>query len=167
MKSLVCLDLSGNQISWALKESKPFTAHNLEYLYLSTNELTEFPIEICSLYRLVELGISCNRLTCLPPEIGRLTNLTSLNICWNLLGELPKEIGKLTGLDALHIYENKLTKLPEEVKHLEKKIKYLDVSEQNKLSNDYQDHFRCSSEYNFQTINDMQDFFTIKEGTYQ
>jgi Leucine-rich repeat (LRR) protein len=148
MSSLEYLDVGNNQISKLSKGSTPFTTHNLKHLYLNGNKLTNLPIEICSLNKLTELRVSCNRLTSIPPEIGRLSNLTCFDVCWNLLNSLPKEIGKLKALVTFHIYENKLTSLPEEINHLNKKIKYLDLSEQNTLSKKYSEDFKCGAGYN-------------------
>ena len=46
--------------------------------YCSRNQLTVFPLPLCSIYSLEVLLISHNKLVSLPEEIGQLVNLMDL-----------------------------------------------------------------------------------------
>jgi Leucine-rich repeat (LRR) protein len=69
---------------------------NLQFLYLSDNELTHLPSEIGNLTNLLQLHVYRNQLISLPPEIGNLSNLETLALNGNQLASLPPEIGGLT-----------------------------------------------------------------------
>ncbi|KAB5547770.1 hypothetical protein DKX38_011176 [Salix brachista] len=91
---------------------------NIEY----SNDLTEFPIEICLLTKLKKLSIiNCHNLVSLPNEIGKLVNLEVLRLvsCIELL-ELPNTIGGLCNLSILDISEClEIERLPEEIGELQ------------------------------------------------
>ena len=113
---------------------------NLEYLFLSFNDLTEIPAEIGNLTNLESLDLGGNELTGpIPPEIGNLTNLKylelggdrrlrplpRLNLIRNKLtsnelrGPIPPEIGNLTNLEYLGLDSNQLTgPIPAEIGNL-------------------------------------------------
>ncbi|KAJ6378634.1 hypothetical protein OIU78_028791 [Salix suchowensis] len=91
---------------------------NIEY----SNDLTEFPVEICLLTKLKKLSIiNCHNLISLPNEIGKLVNLEVLRLvsCIELLG-LPNTIGGLCNLSILDISEClEIERLPEEIGELQ------------------------------------------------
>lgn len=87
-----------------------------------SNDLKEFPVEICLLTKLKKLTIiNCHNLASLPNEIGKLVNLEVLRLasCIELL-ELPNTIGGLCNLSILDISEClEIERLPEEIGELQ------------------------------------------------
>ncbi|KAF9678453.1 hypothetical protein SADUNF_Sadunf07G0036500 [Salix dunnii] len=87
-----------------------------------SNDLKEFPVEICLLTKLKKLSIiNCHNLASLPNEIGKLVNLEVLRLasCIELL-ELPNTIGGLCNLSILDISEClEIERLPEEIGDLQ------------------------------------------------
>ncbi|KAI9489775.1 hypothetical protein BDB00DRAFT_841358 [Zychaea mexicana] len=75
-------------------------------LYLSGNQLTEFPSQIFALKNLSVLSLRGNRLEVLPPEIGLLQNLVEVSVGNNLLKYLPSELIELPLLTILNLTPN-------------------------------------------------------------
>jgi internalin A len=90
----------------------------LQTAMLNSNRLTELPPEIGQLAELRTLMLDGNRLTELPPEIGQLAELQTLWLDGNRLTELPPEIGQLTNLRVVMLSGNHLTELPREIGRL-------------------------------------------------
>ena len=127
---------------------------NLIKLSISSRSITELPITIGLLTKLIKLECVRNyQLKYIPTELGLLTNLTELifnscdivriptEICkltklyylkleYNKLNKLPIEIGKLTNLITLMLSYNEFTYLPTEIGHLTNII-ILDIDNNN------------------------------------
>ncbi|KAJ8967536.1 hypothetical protein NQ314_002851 [Rhamnusium bicolor] len=78
----------------------------LTHLDLSSNVLTNIPVQIGMFQDLTILSLQDNNLTSLPPELGNLTKLTKLFINRNKINNLPKEFFKLTELKNFSISNN-------------------------------------------------------------
>lgn len=83
-------------------------------------QLTEFPVEVCTLTKLTTLKLGWNAITAIPPEIGNLTNLTDLYLGGNRIGAIPPEIGNLTNLTVLELGNNLILEIPKELGNLSK-----------------------------------------------
>ena len=84
------------------------TLTNLEYLYLSNQNLNSLPDEFGNLSNLAELNLDYNELTDLPESFGNLSNLTTLYLRDNELTDLPESFGNLSNLTELNLYQNHL-----------------------------------------------------------
>ncbi|XP_025989436.1 leucine-rich repeat protein 1 isoform X2 [Solenopsis invicta] len=133
LQSLRILDLSGNNIcylprelgtlphlqqlllsqnnlgkspksKWAWLEQAAIR-HNLHFLDISDNSLTNLPLQIRNLSALVHLKVSKNALTRLPCNIRVLRNLKVLDVAKNNLLYLPASITCLR-LQLLNVMEN-------------------------------------------------------------
>jgi len=83
-------------------------------------QLTEFPVELCTLTNLKTLKIGWNTITAIPPEIANLTNLTGLYLGGNHIEAIPKELGGLRNLAVLELGNNRIETIPPEIGGLEK-----------------------------------------------
>ncbi|XP_011881455.1 PREDICTED: leucine-rich repeat protein 1-like [Vollenhovia emeryi] len=136
LQSLRILDLSNNNISYLPKElgtlphlqqlllsnnnlgksprskwawlEQTAIKHNLYFLDISGNLLTELPVQIKNLKALGHLKVSQNALTHLPHNIKALKNLKILDVASNHLSYLPATITYLQ-LDTLNVTENPFT----------------------------------------------------------
>lgn len=88
---------------------------NLKSLYMTNNQIIEFPTKM---NQLETLYLDRNQIQKLPEQIGQLTNLEILSLSQNKIKTLPKEIGQLTNLQELYLDDNKLTEIPKEIGHL-------------------------------------------------
>ena len=84
---------------------------NLEYLNLSFNNLTIFPIYIFH-ESLNTLRLQYNNIIQCPPEIGKFKNLNRLILSDNKLKIISHEINKLINLNELNLSRNPLKFLP-------------------------------------------------------
>ena len=75
-------------------------------------ELTEFPIEVLSLQKLIFLSLANHRIQKLPKDIKNLDNLIALDLTCTSLTLLPNEMGKLSKLEYLLLGGNNLIELP-------------------------------------------------------
>jgi len=116
LTNLEWLFVSNNQLTELPLEIK--FLNNLRLLYIDNNQITNLPQEIKFLTNLRTLNLRKNKLTELPLEIKFLTNLKSLDVSYNQLEFLPQEIGQLNNLEALNLSNNQLTELPIEIKFL-------------------------------------------------
>jgi len=109
---------------------------NLEYLQLSDNRFTTFPIEVCSCTSLKTLKLGSGyqwrpnepmwvgpqktfRISALPKELGKLVNIKELSLSKHKIRALPNTIGKLRKLEKLDITGNSITQLPQSFTKLE------------------------------------------------
>lgn len=95
------------------------------YLSLKGKNLTDFPLDICSLTNLQTLDISDNRLKIFPPEIQGLSNLVQIEASNNQIESIPPEIGKLKNLKRLFLQNNPIQQIPSSIKNL--KLEQLDI----------------------------------------
>uniref|UniRef100_A0A672HM44 Disease resistance R13L4/SHOC-2-like LRR domain-containing protein n=1 Tax=Salarias fasciatus TaxID=181472 RepID=A0A672HM44_SALFA len=148
MKSLLCLDVSENQlvrlpeelgclallsdllVSQNNIEALPETIgklHKLSILKADQNRLTYLPESIGNCGSLTELVLTENQLQSLPRSVGKLKKLSNFNCDRNQLTSLPKEIGGCSGLNVFCVRENKLTRIPAELSQATE-LHVLDVS---------------------------------------
>lgn len=83
-------------------------APDLQFLWLSRNELKQIPPQIGNLKKLKWLDASDNKLTTLPEELG---DCLSLQVLWlenNELTDLPSSIQRLKNLNDVDLQDNKL-----------------------------------------------------------
>jgi hypothetical protein len=110
--SIETLDISGKELSVvpsAVVENK-----SLNKLNVAKNKLTAFS-NISYLHNLTYLDLSFNLLTNIPGGIGELVNLTYFNVANNKLTMLSKELFLLSKLTYLNIRNNQITLLSPEV----------------------------------------------------
>ncbi|XP_048095899.1 uncharacterized protein LOC125292566 [Alosa alosa] len=93
-------------------------ADTLVYLNLSFNNLSEFPLELCSLRCLQQLKMRDNPLQLLPPQIRTLTSLRTLVLSFCRLLQLPNELYSLPCLQHLDVSYNLLTFLSSSIRNL-------------------------------------------------
>lgn len=92
------------RLKWAWLEQTAIK-HNLHFLDLSNNSLTELPVQFRNLNALMHLKVSQNALTHLPHNIRVLRNLRVLDVAKNRLSYLPVTITYLR-LQLLDVTEN-------------------------------------------------------------
>ena len=100
---------------------------------LSSNNLTELPIEIWQLENLEKLELRLVPNLDLQDaflKLGKLNNLANLTIESCKLTVIPSEITQLKGLTHLYLKNNKLEDLPSSIGQL-KELRYLDLSNNN------------------------------------
>ncbi|XP_012062403.1 PREDICTED: leucine-rich repeat protein 1 [Atta cephalotes] len=132
LQSLKILDLSDNNISYLPKELG--TLPHLQQLLLSQNNLGKSPkskwtwLEQTAIkHNLHFLDISSNLLTELPTQIKNLNALVHLKISQNTLTHLPHNIKTLRNLRVLDVARNRLSYLPVTITYL--RLQLLDVTE--------------------------------------
>lgn len=78
--------------------------HSLKRLDLSHNNLTAYPLQLCSLHLLETLNLSGNHLSesDFPTELELLQNLTELVLDHNSLRHIPKSLAKLLDYHLLY-----------------------------------------------------------------
>lgn len=112
-KSLQYLDLSSNEISDFLECIIAFKS--LKELILGNNNLEKIPEKIGTLLSLEHLSLYRNDIETLPEAIGNLTSLKTLHLGWNHIKRLPSSIGRLTSLETLFLGYNNLETLPDSI----------------------------------------------------
>jgi Leucine-rich repeat (LRR) protein len=70
---------------------------------LTTNQLSAFPTQLCSLTGLQTLGLQNNLIPDVPDNIGTRTSLVALYLAQNPIKKLPLTIGLLSSLVCLTI----------------------------------------------------------------
>lgn len=117
MTSLVRVDLSGNEIRTLPRALACLT--NLESLELEDSQLKFLtPGILPQLKKLNFLSLSSNELTILPEEFDHLTSLHTLKLMNNQLWCLPKSLYRCYSLAKLDVGHNRLLSLSTAVKHL-------------------------------------------------
>ena len=101
LRSLRCLDLSGNKLTTLPPEIKAL--RSLEDLNLGRNCIISLPAEIGKLQKLRFLNLMANHLVSIPDELCQLSALYRLGLKGNQLTHLPERFGGLTGLVELFI----------------------------------------------------------------
>lgn len=95
------------------------------YLSLKGKNLTDLPLDVCSLTNLQTLDISDNRIKDFPPEIQGLSSLVQIEASNNQIESIPPEIGKLRNLKRLFLQNNPIQQIPSSIKYL--KLEQLDI----------------------------------------
>jgi small GTP-binding protein len=116
LTNLQVLDLSSNQLSQVPVELGQLTS--LQQLDLSSNQLSQVPVELGQLTNLQQLDLNSNQLSQVPVELGQLTNLQVLDLRSNQLSQVPVELGQLTNLQVLDLRSNQLSQVPVELGQL-------------------------------------------------
>ena len=101
-----------------------FGSRFVEYLDLSSNQLTEFSVPTGAMGQLVHLDLSRNRISCIGPDLLNLRSLEFLDLSDNNLNALPPEIVELErlggegvlGSHRLYLSGNPLLEIPEAVR---------------------------------------------------
>jgi Leucine-rich repeat (LRR) protein len=93
--------------------------HSLYKIDLSNNELTSLPEDISNLYNLEYLTLSKNGLTEIPHGVFMLNRLTELYLRQNAIQEVSPRIGELENLRILSLQDNYITTLPNEIGQLQ------------------------------------------------
>jgi len=91
------------------------TLTNLEYLYLSNQNLNSLPDEFGNLSNLTTLDLESNELTSLPESFGNLDSLSYLGLKNNQLSSLPESFGNLSNLTTLDLSYNQLTNVSDNI----------------------------------------------------
>ena len=91
---------------------------NLQYLFLSSNEITSLPDSIGNISALQELDLSYNQLNSLPDSLTNITGLRELSLSYNQLSSLPENLGNINSLQLLNVSGNQLTSLPNSIGNL-------------------------------------------------
>ncbi|XP_026287619.1 leucine-rich repeat-containing protein 40 [Frankliniella occidentalis] len=99
----------------------------LTVLDLSSNRITEIPLDIKKLEYLTSLDLHDNSIDALPEEIGTLGRLEKLDISHNQLKKLPKSFYDLGELRTLSLAHNKIQDISEDLGNLYR-LETLDLS---------------------------------------
>ena len=91
---------------------KDLEEHNWRKLKINTT-----PVNLYDLQNVVKLDLSSNDIKNFPREICKLKNLRNLNLCDNKLSSLPQEFSKLK-LIELKLIRNLFTDLPNEIQQM-------------------------------------------------
>lgn len=113
------LDLSSNRLA-SLPSSVSRVFSNLLKLDVSSNGLTELPVEFCELHRLQILHAKHNRMKSLPKNFGKLVGLMELNLSGNGFEHFPLQLCALDGLEYLHLGGNHITWITPLIKRLKR-----------------------------------------------
>ena len=113
------LNLSSNRITSLQPDVSVFFSGLLQ-LDISSNNLTELPVEICSLHRLQILIAKHNRMKSLPKDFGRLVGLRELNLSGNGFEHFPLQLCELEGLESLQLGANQISYIPPQIRRLKR-----------------------------------------------
>eukprot|EP00835_Amoeboradix_gromovi_P001314 NODE_57_length_25931_cov_0.351037.p10 type:complete len:383 gc:universal NODE_57_length_25931_cov_0.351037:3195-2047(-) len=137
-RSLKILNLSGNRLTESsinemlVKSCK--SAWNLEKLWLTSNDIKEFPIEIVRLTSLDFLSISNNKIRDIPIQIRSLEKLKFLGLSNNLITDAEVILMLLPQLHGFGISGNPLKEQEIQVHRMRHKIKVVRVSQDKPAS---------------------------------
>jgi hypothetical protein len=107
LPKLLILASESNQLTRLM----PWTQPSLQELYLSGNQLTEFP-DIRILTHLTRLELNSNSISEVPEWIGELHSLENLELQYNFLTKLPSSIAQLQHLKQLWLSGNNFGGIP-------------------------------------------------------
>lgn len=110
LTSLEYLNISSNQLTHIPPQI--FDMTNLRRLYLGNNQITHASPQIDRLSRLEVLYLGGNQLTSVPSQLGSLKRLTYLILADNHLSYLPNSLSSLRNLKFLSLHNNSLSTLP-------------------------------------------------------
>ncbi len=113
------LDLSSNRLT-SLQPTVSLLLSNLRQLDISSNNLSELPMEICSLHRLEILLAKHNRMKSLPRDFVRLVGLKKLNLSGNGFEHFPLQLCELDGLESLQLGANHIAYVPPQIRKLKR-----------------------------------------------
>lgn len=117
------LNLSSNRLN-SLPPSVATAFSNLLSLDISSNGLTELPLEFCSLHKLKILNMKHNSMKSLPEGFGGLKGLRELNLSGNRFDQFSLQLCEMEGLEFLHLGGNFISYIPPSIKRL-KRLVYL------------------------------------------
>lgn len=100
---------------------------NHSYLNLSSENISELPVEIGKLKNLKSLYLENNKLTELPKEIANLESLEELILDRNNFSSIPTVVCKLSKLKKLSFSTNNIGDISEKIKNLKVSLKTLDL----------------------------------------
>ncbi|XP_071506337.1 CCR4-NOT transcription complex subunit 6-like [Diadema antillarum] len=121
----------GLELTGTIRNISPqlWKLNHLTQLYMTDNQLTRVPADICQLTHLIKLDLSYNKLRSLPVELGDLISLRELFLNNNQLRLLPFELGRLFNLQVLGLNGNPLASeilgLYNEPKGIQKLLSYM------------------------------------------
>ena len=119
MMNLRLLDLDFNGLTNGF-EHDTIEKIKLHKLYISNNNMREFPEVVCKITTLTTLYGNNNKIINLPIELSHLVNLKQLSLANNMINEIPPEIKMLVNLEQLNLMRNKLREIPSEIGFLMK-----------------------------------------------
>lgn len=117
------LDISSNRLR-TLSRSICRLFSNLLSLDISSNGLTEFPIELCSLHRLEILQAKHNHMKSLPQGFDKLISLKELNFAGNGFENFPLQLCGLERLEYLHLGSNHIAWITPRIRGLQRLVVY-------------------------------------------
>lgn len=99
------LELSQNRLS---KLPALISLTKVESVTIDYNELSSFPIDLCSLLQLKQVSIRFNNITKVPDCICQLTSLESLWLNGNEIVSIPGCLFKMPNLETLFLPDNRI-----------------------------------------------------------
>ena len=110
--ALTRLSLRG-QSSYATLPDSFAALIGLRQLWLSGNEISEFPAPLTKLSALEYLNLDHNALTLLPSPVAGLTGIKWLRLNHNRIAALPDEMSAMRNIRKLYLRGNSFTNFPE------------------------------------------------------
>lgn len=121
LDSLILLILSDKKLKLDSIRVTIRVLARLRVLQLESNQLKQFPLEICKLLNLEELSLIGNTISELP-SITDLDKLKVLDLSDNKLVDVPTGISQLTSLQVLNLSRNQFTSLTTGIGNLSKLV---------------------------------------------
>lgn len=130
MKSIVKLNMSGNNISDIPNTLHNFMGKTLAVLMLRGNSIKEFPSSFQEMDSLIDLSLEENLISNIPEIFKPMKCIKRLGLSNNLFDSVPEYISKLQTLEVLAMCKNRLQKLPAALEKLTN-LRKLFISENN------------------------------------